>query len=80
MPPQVLWKVLLVHRFAGHPLDSFIDLLFLANTSAVVMDERHSGYYLHGRNQMHHSGVLGKGGEWGRRQALVCGCIGQGGC
>lgn len=53
---QVLWKVLLVHRFAGHPLDSFIDLLFLANTSAVVMDERHSGYYLHGRNQMHHSG------------------------
>jgi meckelin len=52
----VLWKVLLVHRFAGHPLDSFIDLLFLANTSAVVMDERHSGYYLHGRNQMHHSG------------------------
>lgn len=54
--PQVLWKALLVHRFAGHPLNSFIDLLFLANTSAVVMDERHSGYYLHGRNQMHHSG------------------------
>jgi hypothetical protein len=46
-----------VHRFAGHPLNSFIDLLFLANTSAVVMDERHSGYYLHGRNQMHHSGA-----------------------
>jgi meckelin len=55
---QVLWKALLVHRFAGHPLNSFIDLLFLANTSAVVMDERHSGYYLHGRNQMHHSGAL----------------------
>lgn len=67
-PTQVLWKVLLVHRFAGHPLDSFIDLLFLANTSAVVMDERHSGYYLHGRNQMHHSGEGGEGrlrGAWG---------------
>jgi hypothetical protein len=55
---QALWKALLVHRFAGHPLNSFIDLLFLANTSAVVMDERRSGYYLHGRNQMHHSGAL----------------------
>lgn len=54
---QVLWKLLFVHRFAGHPLNSFIDLLFLANTSAIVMDERHSGYYLHGRNQMHHSGT-----------------------
>lgn len=53
---QVLWKVLLVHRFSGHPLHGFIDLLFLANTSAVILDDRHSGYYLHGRNQMHHSG------------------------
>lgn len=57
--PQVLWKALLVHRFAGHPLDSFVDLLFLANTSAVILDERHSGFYLHGRNQMHHSGGCG---------------------
>uniref|UniRef100_A0A383WB01 Meckelin n=1 Tax=Tetradesmus obliquus TaxID=3088 RepID=A0A383WB01_TETOB len=52
---QVLWKVAVVHRFAGHPLHGFIDLLFLANTSAIILDERHSGYYLHGRNQMHHS-------------------------
>lgn len=55
---QVLWKVAVVHRFAGHPLHGFIDLLFLANTSAIILDERHSGYYLHGRNQMHHSGAL----------------------
>jgi meckelin len=53
----VLWKVVVVHRFAGHPLHGFIDLLFLANTSAIILDDRHSGYYLHGRNQMHHSGV-----------------------
>lgn len=65
----MLWKVLLVHRFAGHPLDSFIDLLFLANTSAVVMDERHSGYYLHGRNQMHHSG---EGSCNATHSTLVC--------
>lgn len=57
---QVLWKVMFVHRFAGHPLHGFIDLLFLANTSAIILDDRHSGYYLHGRNQMHHSG-----GVWG---------------
>jgi meckelin len=54
---QWLWKVVVVHRFAGHPLHGFIDLLFLANTSAIILDERHSGYYLHGRNQMHHSGT-----------------------
>lgn len=54
---QVLWKVAVVHRFAGHPLHGFIDLLFLANTSAIILNERHSGYYLHGRNQMHHSGA-----------------------
>jgi hypothetical protein len=63
--PQVLWKVVVVHRFAGHPLHGFIDLLFLANTSAIILDERHSGYYLHGRNQMHHSGGwVGLQGLW----------------
>ncbi len=55
---QWLWKAVVVHRFFGHPLSNFVDLLFLANTSAVVLDERSSGYYLHGRNQMHHAGVL----------------------
>lgn len=53
---QLLWKAVVVHRFFGHPLSNFVDLLFLANTSAVVLDERSSGYYLHGRNQMHHAG------------------------
>jgi meckelin len=62
MGSQVLWKVLIVHRFSGNPLHNFIDLLFLANTSAIIMEDRHSGYYLHGRNQMHHSGELGRQG------------------
>lgn len=61
---QWLWKAVVVHRFFGHPLANFVDLLFLANTSAVVLDERSSGYYLHGRNQMHHAG------EW--RRPRVC--------
>ncbi|KIY92883.1 putative Meckelin [Monoraphidium neglectum] len=52
---QWLWKAVIVHRFFGHPLSNFVDLLFLANTSAVVLDGRSEGYYLHGRNQMHHA-------------------------
>ena len=56
---QWLWKVAVVHRFFGHPLSNFVDLLFLANTSAVVLDGRSSGFYLHGRNQMHHAGARG---------------------
>ncbi|KAI8463954.1 MAG: Meckelin [Monoraphidium minutum] len=52
---QWLWKTAIVHRFFGHPLSNFVDLLFLANASAVVLDERAGGYYLHGRNQMHHA-------------------------
>ena len=54
---QWLWKAAVVHRVFGHPLANYVDLLFLANNSAVVLDERGSGYYLHGRNQMHHTGA-----------------------
>ena len=52
---QWLWKALVAHRLFGHPLANFVDLLFLANTSAVVLDDRSGGYYLHGRNQMRHA-------------------------
>lgn len=64
---QWLWKAVIVHRFFGHPLSNFVDLLFLANTSAVVLDDRSGGYYLHGRNQMHHAGGLDRlaGGDGG---------------
>jgi hypothetical protein len=54
---QWLWKAAVAHRLAGHPLACFVDLLFLANTSAVVLEDRGGGYYLHGRNQMHHAGA-----------------------
>jgi hypothetical protein len=67
---QWLWKAAVVHRLFGHPLSNFVDLLFLANTSAVVLDERLSGYYLHGRNQMHHAG--GWVGGWVGGVGWVC--------
>lgn len=69
---QWLWKAAVAHRGGGHPLSNFVDLLFLANTSAVVLDERGSGYYLHGRNRMHHTG--GAVGVWVGR--WVGGCVG----
>jgi hypothetical protein len=34
---KVLWKVLLVHRFVGQPLNIFIDLLFLANQHMLLL-------------------------------------------
>ena len=43
----------------NNPLTQYIDLLFLANTSALIMDDRNCGYYLHGRNQLHHTGDQG---------------------
>ncbi|GBF95222.1 meckelin [Raphidocelis subcapitata] len=52
---QWLWRAGVAGRVAGEPLGNFVDLLFLANTSAVVLDERTGGYYLHGRNHMHHA-------------------------
>jgi hypothetical protein len=62
MPPaartlQWLVSVLLLRRFYPDPLSEFIDLMFLSNISAVVLDDRFSGYYLHGRNHMMHAGV-----------------------
>ncbi len=53
---QWLWMVLVFHRYFHNPLSQYIDLLFLSNISAVILDDRFSGYYLHGRNQLQHSG------------------------
>jgi hypothetical protein len=39
-------------RFFSHPLAQYIDLLFLANCSCIILDDATSGYYLHGRNQV----------------------------
>jgi meckelin len=54
---QWLLQVLVVQRFIHNPLTQYIDLLFLANISALIMDDRNAGYYLHGRNQLHHTGT-----------------------
>lgn len=42
-------------RFFSHPLAQYVDLLFLANCSCIILDDNTSGYYLHGRNQVQHS-------------------------
>lgn len=34
---------------------NFVDLTYLANISTIIFDDTHSGYYIHGRNQSHHS-------------------------
>lgn len=75
---QWLWRAGVASRVAGEPLGNFVDLLFLANSSAVVLDERTGGYYLHGRNQMHHAGgVLGAPGSRGEGQQLFRGVSGS---
>lgn len=48
--------MVIVHRFFGNPITSYIDLIFLANISIVILDDQHSGHYLHGRNHMQQSG------------------------
>lgn len=56
LPPQWLIKAVVVHRWVHDPLNSYVDLLFLSNVSLVLLDDRQCGYYLHGRNQMPHTG------------------------
>lgn len=57
-PHQVLAQVLLLRRVCGHPLHCFLDLLHLANTSILLLEEHCAGYYLHGRNHMVHAGMV----------------------
>ncbi|KAJ9523189.1 hypothetical protein QJQ45_024081 [Haematococcus lacustris] len=52
---QYLFRKLVWFPYVGDPLTNFIDLMYLANISAVVMDDKHTGYYLHGRNHSQHS-------------------------
>jgi meckelin len=48
-------QLLPARRFVSDPLHNFVDLMYLANISLVVLDDKHSGYYLHGRNHSQHS-------------------------
>jgi meckelin len=52
---QYLLVRLIWHRYVEDPLLNFIDLIYLANMSVVILDDHLSGYYLHGRNQSQHS-------------------------
>lgn len=52
---QILFKVVIYHRFLANPITQYVDLLFLANISLVILDDGHSGFYVHGRNQMRHA-------------------------
>lgn len=49
---QWLVKVAVWHRFFGNPMDDYIDMLSVANISLIMFDDRHAGYYLHGRSLM----------------------------
>ncbi|KXZ47359.1 hypothetical protein GPECTOR_36g81 [Gonium pectorale] len=52
---QYLFKRLIYFPYFANPVTQFIDLMFLANISTVILDDTHSGYYIHGRNQLQHS-------------------------
>lgn len=52
---QYLVVKLLYYPYVSNPLTNFIDLMYLANISTIVLDDKHSGYYLHGRNHSQHS-------------------------
>lgn len=60
-PVQVLWLGqfvfvrILKWRYISNPVSNFIDLAYLANISIFIFDQRHSGYYIHGRNSSQHS-------------------------
>ncbi|PRP76388.1 meckelin [Planoprotostelium fungivorum] len=47
---QRFWSWLFVHRYIGHPLQQFIDVMSISNISAFIFSERCFGYYLHGRS------------------------------
>eukprot|EP00959_Pyramimonas_sp_CCMP1952_P358520 7506722-Pyramimonas_sp.AAC.1 len=38
-----------------HPLEQFVDLLTLTNTSIVILQDQFAGYYIHGRSLMAHA-------------------------
>ncbi len=52
---QFLLIRLVYHRFVANPVTQFVDLAFLANISVLILDDKNSGYYIHGRNQSQHS-------------------------
>jgi len=49
---QVAYKVVIHHNYVKNSLQQFVDLITLANTSIIILDDKCAGYYLHGRSLM----------------------------
>jgi meckelin len=52
---QYAIRKLLYFPYISNPITNFVDLMYLANISGIVLDERHVGSYIHGRNNAQHS-------------------------
>eukprot|EP00798_Chlamydomonas_sp_ICE-L_P019884 gene19884-26587_t len=45
---QYLLVRILYHRYVNNPVTQLVDLAYLANISIIILDEKNSGYYIHG--------------------------------
>ncbi len=52
---QYLFRWLFWWPYVSDPVMNLVDLMYLANVSLVLLDEPHSGFYVHGRNHSQHS-------------------------
>ena len=50
---QIAFKKVFYHRYVHDPLEAFIDLLYAANLSSVILSDVHCGYYLGGDGAPH---------------------------
>ena len=50
---QMLFMKVFWHRYVCNPLENFIDLLFTANLSAMILSDGHAGFYLGGNGAPH---------------------------
>ena len=71
---QYLLKRLLYYPYVANPVTQFVDLMYLANISALIFDDSHSGFYVHGRNQAQHSDTTLRWAGW--RKRVMGGCVG----
>eukprot|EP00967_Tisochrysis_lutea_P085812 scaffold120640_cov16-Tisochrysis_lutea.AAC.1 len=58
---QYLFRRLLYFPYVSNPITNFVDLMYLANISAIILDERHVGSYIHGRNNAQHADTTLRG-------------------
>ncbi|KAF5827901.1 Meckelin [Dunaliella salina] len=58
---QYLFRRLLYFPYVSNPITNFVDLMYLANISAIILDDRHVGSYIHGRNNAQHANTTLRG-------------------